>query len=198
MDSIVGSDCFANPKVGGDPPGLVRSAVVLLDEDMNDAALPDKTFPNFYVDDLVVTVDDNHNLVGNPNFEVAGGFVDGWSTNAAAVKGTAMLSVSTTQHNGGKNSLWERNRSLPSVGIRYALPIGAANYAVTFYVMQSGVTAHALQLWAAYSCYGDPANSVRQKAIAQTGALPGGTWAALSSSAVAFPPSDAVKVLSSR
>jgi hypothetical protein len=54
------------------------------------------------------------------------------------------------------------------------------------------VTAHALQLWAAYSCAGDPANSVRQKAIAQTAALPGGTmWAALSSSAVAFPPSDA-------
>jgi hypothetical protein len=192
MDSIVGSDCVANPKVGGILPGLVRSAVVLLDEDMNDAALPDKTFPNFYVDDLVVTVDDNHNLVGNPNFEVAGGFVDGWSTNAADVKGTAMLSVSTTQHNGGSHSLWERNRSRSDMGIRYALPIGAANYAVTFYVMQSGVTAHALQLWAAYSCAGDPANSVRQKAIAQTAALPGGTmWAALSSSAVAFPPSDA-------
>ena len=72
------------------------------------------------------------------------------------------------------------------------MPIGAANYAATFYVMQSGVTAHALQLWAVYSCKDDPANTVRKKAIAQTAAaLPGGTWAALSSAAVAFPPSDA-------
>jgi len=192
QDPIVSSDCFPNGKVVGGVPGLVRSAVILLDEDMNDPPLAGKTtFPDFYVDDLVVTVDDGHNLVGNPNFEAAGGFVDGWSTNAVNVTGTATLSVSTTQHNGGKNSLWEQNRSLPSVGIRYALPIGAANYAVTFYVMQSGVTSHALQLWAAYSCLGDPPNSVRKRAISQTAALPTGTWAALSSPAVAFPPSDA-------
>ena len=192
-DPIVASDCVANPKVGGILPGLVSSAVVLFDEDMHDSPVSGKTtFPDFYVDDLVVTATDVPNLVGNPNFEAAGGFVDGWSTNTAAVTGTATLSVSTTQHNGGgKNSLWERNRSLSSIGIRYALPIGAANYAATFYVMHSGVTAHALQLWAAYSCFGDPANSVRKKAIAQTAALPGGTWAALSSAAVAFPPSDA-------
>jgi hypothetical protein len=194
QDTLVASDCIANPTLQGALPGLVRSAVVLLDEDMNDASpFADKTFANFYVDDLVVTAVDVPNLVGNPNFEAAGGFVDGWSTNAADVKGSAMLSVSTTQHNGnGKNSLWERNRSLSNVGIRYALPIGAANYAVTFYVMQSGVTSHALQLWAAYSCLGDPANSVRTKAISQTAmALPTGMWAALSSPAVAFPPSDA-------
>ena len=191
-DVNVPSDCFANPTVVGALPGLVRSAVVLLDEDMTDSPVPGKTtFPDFYVDDLVVTVDDGHNLVGNPNFEAAGGFVDGWSTNAADVSGTAMLSVSTTQHNGGMKSLWEQNRSLWNVGIRYALPIGAADYAVTFYVMQSGVTSHKLQLWAAYSCLGDPAGSVRKRALTQTSALPTGTWAALSSTAVAFPPSDA-------
>jgi hypothetical protein len=193
-DPNVASDCFPNGKVVGGLPGLVRSAVVLLDEDMTDPPVPGKTtFPDFYVDDLVVTASDVPNLVGNPNFEAPGGFVDGWSTNAANVSGTAMLSVSTTQHNAGKNSLWEQNRSLSSVGIRYALPIGAANYAVTFYVMQSGVTSHALQLWAAYSCLNDPANTVRKKAVAQTAALPTGTWAALSSTAVAFPPSDAPK-----
>jgi hypothetical protein len=194
QDSHVLSDCFPNGKVVGGLPGLVKSAVVLLDEDMGDLPLAGKTtFPNFYVDDLVVTVSDAHNLVGNPNFEAAGGFVDGWSTNIANVTGTATLSVSTTQRNSGKNSLWERNRSLWNVGLRYALPIGAANYAVTFYVMQSGLKSHALALWAAYSCLGDPTNSVRQKAIAQTAMLPTGSWAALSTTAVAFPPSDAPK-----
>ena len=73
------------------------------------------------------------------------------------------------------------------------MPIGAADYAVTFYVMQLGVTAHALQLWAAYSCKGDPAGSVRTKAITQTAALATGSWVPLTSGAVAFPPSDAPK-----
>jgi len=194
QDPNVLSDCFPNGKVVGGVPGLVRSAVVLFDEDMNDSPVSGKTtFPNFYVDELVVTVSDNHNLVGNPNFEAAGGFVDGWSTNSVNVMGTASLSVSATQHNSGKSSLWEQKRSLWNLGIRYALPIGPANYAASFYVMQSGVTSHALQLWAAYSCLGDPANSIRQKAVAQTAMLPTGHWAALSSTAVAFPPSNAPK-----
>ncbi|HXU61186.1 MAG TPA: hypothetical protein VN962_05750 [Polyangia bacterium] len=192
QDGNVLADCFPNGKIAGTLPGVVKSAVVLFDEDMTDSPVSGKTtFPNFYVDDLVVTVTDNHNLVGNPNFEATGGFVDGWSTNTANVTGTASLSVSTAQHNGGKNSLWEQKRSLWNVGIRYALPIGPANYAATFYVMQSGVTSHALQLWAAYSCLGDPANSIRQKSIAQTAMLPTGQWAPLSNTAVAFPPSDA-------
>jgi hypothetical protein len=192
MDPNVPSDCFANPTLQGAVPGLVKSAVVLFDQDMKDSPVPGKTtFPDFYVDDLVVTVDDQHNLVGNPNFEAPGGFVDGWSTNALDVKGAATLSVSTTQHNGGTNSLWAKSRSLWNVGIRYALPIGAADYAVTFYVMQSGATSHQLQLVAAYSCLGDPANSIRQKTLATTSPKPGGMWTALSASAVAFPPSDA-------
>jgi hypothetical protein len=191
-DTNVLSDCFAMPKTTGILPGLVRSAVVFVNENMSDALVSGTSmFPNFYVDDLVVTVTDGHNLVGNPNFEASGGFVDGWGTN---MMGSAMLSVSTTQHNGGKNSLWLQNRSLWNTAIRYALPIGAADYAVTFYVMQLGVTSHALQLSAAYSCKGDPSGSVRTKAIAQTtAALPTGSWAPLSSGAVAFPPSDAPK-----
>lgn len=190
-DLAVMSDCFAMPKTTGILPGLVRSAVVFLNEDMGDPPLSGTTsFPNFYVDDLVVTVSDGHNLVGNPNFEASGGYVDGWNTN---MMGSAALSVSTTQHNGGKNSLWLQNRSLWNTAIRYPLPTGAADYAVTFYVMQTGVTSHALQLVAAYSCKGDPSGSVRTKAITQTAALPTGTWTPLSSGAVAFPPSDAPK-----
>jgi hypothetical protein len=188
-DTAVMSDCLANPKTTGVLPGLVRNAVVFLNESSGDTLMAGATtFPNLYVDDLIVTVTDGHNLIGNPNFEAAGGYVDGWSTNGM---GSAMLSVSTTQHNGGKNSLLAHNRSLWNTALRYALPIGAADYAVTFYVMQSGVTAHAVQLWAAYSCKGDPSGSVRTKAIAQTAALPTGSWTPLSSNAVAFPPSDA-------
>jgi hypothetical protein len=188
-DMAVMSDCFAVPKTSGVLPGLVRSAVVFVDENASDGPVTGTTnFPNFYVDDLVVTVNDGHNLVGNPNFEAMGGFVDGWSTN---MMGSATLSVSTTQHNGGKNSLWLQNRSLWNTAIRYALPLGAADYAVTFYVMQSGVTAHAVQLWAAYSCKDDPSGSVRTKAISQTVQLATGSWLPLTSGAVAFPPSDA-------
>jgi hypothetical protein len=190
-DAAVASDCFATPKTTGILPGLVRSAVVFVNENGGDAPVSGTTtFPNFYVDDLVVTVSDGHNLVGNPNFEASGGFVDGWSTN---MMGSAMLGVSTTQHNGGRNSLWLQNRSLWNTAIRYPLPTGAADYAVTFYVMQAGVTSHAIQLSAAYSCKGDPAGSVRTKVITQTAALPTGSWMPLSSGAVAFPPSDAPK-----
>ena len=194
-DPIVLSDCIAMPKTTGVLAGLVRSAVAFVNENGGDQPVSGQTnFPNFYVDDLVVTVTDGHNLVGNPNFEAAGGFVDGWSTGGM---GSASLSVSTTQHNGGKASLWLQSRTTSTMAIRYPLPIGAADYAVTFYVTHSGATAHTLQLWAAYNCLGDPTgsgNGPRTKVIAQTGAaLPAGTWASLSSSAVAFPPSDAPK-----
>jgi hypothetical protein len=155
--------------------------------------MSDTRFPNFYVDDLVVTVTDGHNLVGNPNFEA--GLADGWSTNnsAAGVGGQAMLGVSTAQFNTGKKSLWLQGRSVWNAGIRYALPTGAADYAATFYVMQTGATSHQLQLGAAYSCLGDPANSIRQKTVATTTPLPTGQWTPLSASAVALPPSDAPK-----
>ncbi len=61
--------------------GVVRSAVVFLNEDWVTLSCPaPPRSPNFYVDDLVVTVTDGHNLVGNPNFEA--GLVDGWNTTA--------------------------------------------------------------------------------------------------------------------
>lgn len=190
-DTAVMSDCFAMPKTTGILPGLVRNAVVFVNESAGDPPVAGTTtFANIYVDDLVVTVTDGHNLVGNPNFEASGGYVDGWSTNGM---GSASLSVSTTQHNGtsGKSSLSAHNRTLWNTAIRYALPTGAADYAVTFYVMQMGVTSHPVQLWAAYSCKGDPSGSVRTKAITQTAPLATGTWTPLTSNAVAFPPSDA-------
>ena len=53
--------------------------------------------PDLFIDDLVVTVTDGHNLVGNPNFEA--GTTAGW----AQTGGT--LAVSAAQAHGGTNSL---------------------------------------------------------------------------------------------
>jgi hypothetical protein len=184
----IGADCFANG-LSGSLPGAVRSAVVFLNEASGDTHLP-----NFYIDDLVVTVTDGHNLVGNPNFEA--GLADGWGTNTSSsgVGGSASLSVSSAQFNtGGKKSLSLSGRTVWNAGIRYPMPIGPADYATTFYVMQTGATAHQLQLVAAYNCLGDPANSIRQKTVATTSPLPTGQWTPLSANAVAFPPSDAPK-----
>ena len=187
-----GAACFANGLNGG-LAGAVKSAALFLNEVSGDSRLP-----NFYIDDLVVTVTDGHNLIGNPNFEA--GLADGWSTNnsAAGVGGQGMLGVSAAQFNTGQKSLWLQGRSVWNAGIRYPLTIGAADYAVTFYVMHTGATTHQLQLVAAYSCLNDPATSVRQKIIATTNPLAGGAghWASLGTApgaGVAFPPSDAPK-----
>jgi hypothetical protein len=190
MDMSVQADCFPNGKVSGGLPGLVSSAVLFLNGNMGDTV-----FPTFYVDDLSVTVTDGHNLVGNPNFEATGAHTDGWSTGG---QGSGTLTVSTTQHNGtsGKGSLVLQGRTTSTVAIRYAMPIGPADYAVTFYVMQMGTTSHAIQLSVDYFCSGDntaPGNLPRSKVVATTAPLPPGMWVALSTSAVAFPPSDAPK-----
>ena len=66
------------PKTTGVVPGLVRSAVVFVNENASDQPVPSTSnYPDFYVDDLVVTVTDGHNLAGNPNFEAAGGLSTG-------------------------------------------------------------------------------------------------------------------------
>ena len=105
--------------------------------------------PNFYIDDLVVTVTDGHNLVGNPNFEA------GYRRRMEHERygGTATLGVSTTNATPERTAFRRQSAvGLRNTGIRYALPIGAANYAITFYAMQQGTKQHPLQLQAAYTC----------------------------------------------
>ena len=51
---------------GAATPGVVRSAMLYLNQT---AAGSPVVFPNLFLDDVVVTVPDGHNLVGNPNFE---------------------------------------------------------------------------------------------------------------------------------
>jgi hypothetical protein len=173
------ADCFAN----GATPGLVRSAVVYLNQNSTDASTP-VVYPDLYLDDLVIQVTDGHNLIGNPNFEA--GFVDGWNVNGS---GTSTLGLSTTVAHGGTHSLWQKARTLTTSGIKYALPIGAARYLISFQVLQSGTMQHVLALQPAYSCIGSatvytPTNSmVTAPATANTWTSLGGTFV--------FPPLDA-------
>ena len=173
------ADCFAT----GATPGLVRSAMVYLNQNGQDASAP-VVYPDLYMDDLVIQVTDGHNLIGNPNFEA--GFVDGWNVNGS---GTSSIGVSTTVAHGGTHSLWQKTRSLPTTGIKYALPIGAARYLVSFQVLQSGTMSHVLSLQSAYSCIGSstvyqPTNSM------VTVTATANSWTPLSGTFV-FPPLDA-------
>jgi hypothetical protein len=175
-NSTVGLDCFKDGK-GISVPGLVRAAYVFVEGAMGEPLLP-----NLYIDDLVVTVTDGHNLVGNPTFEA--GYVDGWSPNGM---GGGSLAVSSTYANTGTHSLQETARTASSTGIRYALPIGAANYAISVWAMQQGTTQHPLQLQAAYTCLNH--SSTYTATIYQTPS-PGpakNTWVQLQGT-YAFPP----------
>jgi hypothetical protein len=181
-NSQTATDCFANGS-NGMPDGLVRSAIVYLNQNTSDSSAP-VVFPDLYMDDLVIQVTDGHNLIGNPNFEA--GFVDGWNVNGS---GSSSIGVSTTVAHGGTHSLWQKMRSLPTTGIKYALPIGAARYLVSFQVLQSGTMSHVLALQPVYSCIGSstiysPTNSM------VTVTAPINSWMPLTGTFV-FPPLDA-------
>jgi hypothetical protein len=142
MFAGVGSDCFAD----GPVPGAVKSALVWVN---SPPALNNNA--NIYVDDLVIQSSDGHNLIGNPNFEA--GTTAGWSI----AGGTSTLGVSGMFAHGGQNSLWQTDRTLTTSAITYALPLGAARYAVSLWVLQNGTTGHQLALLPLYSCIGSSA-----------------------------------------
>jgi hypothetical protein len=195
MDSNTGSDC-APDNHNGFLPGVVQSAIVFLQDSTNDPSISMNKYVDFYMDDLVVTVPDSHNLVGNPTFEDSAKVVAGWTGNSV---GTGSLGVTSMYAHMGTQSLQQTKRTLPGTGIRFALPIGAANYAITIYATHSGAVAHTLRLQAAYICLHDPVTippTYRTKTIFQTGGSSGtadpkaGTWVALSGT-FAFPPANA-------
>jgi hypothetical protein len=176
-NSQTGADCFPT----GATPGLVRTALIYLNESSSDANSP-VVWPDLYLDDLVVQVTDGHNLIGNPNFEA--GYVDGWTI----TNGASSLAVSATVAHGGTHSLWQKSRTIANTGIRYALPIGIARYSVTFNVLQSGSMNHALVLQPAYTCIGSPTLITPTSTVTATAAP--NTWTTLSGTFV-FPPVDA-------
>src|SRR6185295_13840331 len=80
--------------------GVVDSAIAYLNQTGTEMPTPT---PDLFIDDLVVTVTDGHNLVGNPNFEA--GTTAGWSQTGGT------LVVSTAKAHGGTNSLVDALRT---------------------------------------------------------------------------------------
>jgi hypothetical protein len=171
-DPVVPADCFANG------PGLVKSATLFIAQlDSGETVCPE-----LYADDLTVVSTDGHNLIGNPNFEA--GVTAGWS----ATGGAATLGVSNAAAHAGHRSLWQSGRTLPTSAIMYGLPLGAARYLTSLWVMQSGTTAHQLALLPLYSCIGSTVVHFGAPSVAVT--APAGQWTQLSAAFV-FPPADA-------
>jgi len=164
--------------------GAVMSATLYVaqpDPTQGIAPVP-SVLPDLYVDGLVIQATDGHNLIGNPNFEA--GFTSGWST----VGGTSTLGVTGSFAHGGQYSLEQSARTLPTSAITYALPIGAARYAVSLWVMQDGTVDHQLGLRPLYGCVGN-ATGYYAAPSAPVVAHPG-QWTQVTGTFV-FPPADA-------
>jgi hypothetical protein len=172
VDYTTTSGC--DPSVTG---GVVDSVLAYLNQTNTES--PTDT-PPLFMDDLVVTVTDGHNLVGNPNFEA--GTTAGWTNTGGT------LVVSGTKSHGGTNSLFDTGRNATYAGPRWGLPIGTAKYNVVFWAMHAGSSPHDLTLQPTYTCQGGGQQFPAAVAIASQ--VTGGTWNQLSGS-VTFPPANA-------
>jgi len=163
-----------NPATAG---GVVDSAMLYLNQTGTETPT---AMPDMFIDDLVVTVTDGHNLIGNPNLEA--GTSAGW----ASTGGT--LTVSAAQAHGGTNSLVDSGRTQTFQGPKWNLPIGAAKYNVVFYALHTGSVPRDLILQPVYTCQGGSQQFPASVAIAPQ--VAGGTWNQLSGT-VTFPPANA-------
>jgi len=131
-----------NPAVAG---GVIAgSPFAYLNQTANESPTQ---WPDMYIDDMVVTVTDGHNLVGNPNFET--GLTAPWSTSG----GTAF--ISNTIAHGGTQSMGVTGRTANYVGPKWFLTDGAAQYNVSLWVLHTGSLPHTLALQPTYTCDGD-------------------------------------------
>jgi hypothetical protein len=99
-----------------------------------------------------------------------------------------MLTASGTVAHGGQRSLQQTQRTTSTTAVAYALPTGAARYAVSFWVLQDGTVDHPLALLPLYSCIGNPATSFAAPSAAVTAHA--GQWTQVSGTFV-LPPADA-------
>jgi hypothetical protein len=157
-------------------PGVVRQALLYLNQTSG------TTFPNLYIDDLVVTVTDGHNLVGNPNFEAGSNTT--WQNN-----GGGSLAVTTAIYLGGTHSLAHTNRTQTSQGPRWNLPLGAARYSFTFNALHDGTANHDLILQPTYTC-NDGMGAHYPAAVAFASQAGGNSWNTLTGT-YTFPPANA-------
>jgi hypothetical protein len=165
--------------------GLVRAAQLYLNQSNPCGGDSGATAscPDLYMDDLVVTATDGHNLVGNPSFEA--GATDGWGVSALSAKNEV---VTTVAHD-GTHSLHEYQRTTPQAGPKYNLPIGYARYNLSFWVMHNGAANHTLILQPTYTCLNGSAQTPTTGTVTATNVGPG-TWTHLSG-AITLPPANA-------
>jgi hypothetical protein len=161
----------------GTTPGGVKLARIVVNQTANGTPV---MLPDLFMDDVVVQVNDGHNLVGNSNFE--GGFTDGWTAGGASV------TTSSTIAKTGTHSLAVTGRTTTTVGPSYAMPLGAAEYNVLFNALHTGANPHDLVLQATYTCLGGspavaPATTTAPSVAANAWTQLGGT--------IALPPPDA-------
>jgi len=173
--TAVGADC----QPGAATPGVVRGALVYLNQ--NGAGTPTAQ-PDIYLDDVVITVTDGHNLVGNPNFEA--GTTAGWQNNGAGA-----LATSTAIFLGGSHSLALTGRTSTFNGPRWSMPLGAAKYNVTFNALHTGANNHDLSLEGTYTC-NDGMGARFPAPFATANAAGGNSWNTLTGT-VTFPPANA-------
>jgi hypothetical protein len=173
--SAQGADCQPNNAT----PGVVRSALLYLNQ--ASAGTPTAQ-PNLFLDDVVVTVTDGHNLVGNPNFEA--GVTAGWQNN-----GGGTLGVSSTIALGGTHSLALTGRTGTFNGPRWGMPIGPAKYNVTFNVLHNGTMNHDISLEGTYTC-NDGMGARFPAPFAAANQAGANSWNTLTGT-VSFPPANA-------
>jgi hypothetical protein len=159
-------------------PGVENSAFLYLNET---ATGTPTALPGLFLDDLVITATDGHNLVGNPNLEA--GTTKGWLNN-----GGGTLAASTAQFHGGTKSLALTGRTATYNGPSWSLPIGAAKYNVVFNALHTGSLPHDLMLTPTYTCLGGSAQFPGAAVTASQ--VAGGTWNQLSAT-ITYPPANA-------
>jgi len=174
---VTGTVNFPTTSASCDPAmgGVVNSALLYLNRAGAGTPVAE---PNLYMDDVVITATDGHNLVGNPGLEA--NVTSGWSG------GT--LAVSTTVFKSGTHSLQVTGRTQTFQGPRWSLPLGAAKYTVTFNGLHNGLQPHNLVLQPVYTCLGGTQQFPAPIATATN--VGGNGWNVLSGT-VTFPPANA-------
>jgi hypothetical protein len=176
---VTGTVNFTTSSANCDPTmgGVVNSALLYLNRAGPGTPVAE---PNLYMDDVVITATDGHNLVGNPGLEA--NVTSGWSQTGGT------LAVSTTVFNSGTHSLQVTGRTQTFQGPRWNLPLGAAKYTVTFNGLHNGLQPHNLVLQPVYTCLG---GTQQFPAPITTATNVGGNGWNVLSGTVTFPPANA-------
>jgi len=124
------------------------------------------TYPNLFVDDLVVSAESPFNLLGNGGGELG---TEGWSPFGAG------LEVTTAVVHSGSQAIVAPGRTGTWQGPSHFLPTGQGAYAVSMFARQDSGSNVDLMLSAKLVC-----NGAETFPTIATGSAPSGTWVQLS------------------